>query len=136
MQLFLLILKLFLKIKRSQDLELLAIGSLSVRTCAWNLVPIWSKTHHWVIYFRILSSAPMFWCSLSPDPLKQDEDFPASELNKGVSGRGWQSSRHVFFCSWPETHYKWVNLSLSKDLLLIVTTTNNFLNCVEWKHKI
>lgn len=23
----------------------------------------------------------------------QDEDFPASELNKGVLGRGWQSSR-------------------------------------------
>ena len=25
--------------------------------------------------------------------LMQDEDFPASELNKDVSGRGWQSSR-------------------------------------------
>lgn len=27
----------------------------------------------------------------------QDEDFPGSELNKGVLGRGWQSSRFCFF---------------------------------------
>lgn len=60
MQLFLLILKLFLKIKRSQDLELLAIGSLSVHTCAWNLVPIWSKTHHWVLYLEFCLRLPCF----------------------------------------------------------------------------
>ncbi|BBN12831.1 centrosomal protein CEP104 [Marchantia polymorpha subsp. ruderalis] len=29
----------------------------------------------------------------------QDEDYPASELNKGIQGRGWQSSR---FCFYPQ----------------------------------
>ncbi|MCO5584071.1 hypothetical protein L7F22_037993 [Adiantum nelumboides] len=29
----------------------------------------------------------------------QDENFPASELNKGALGRGWQSTR---FCTYPQ----------------------------------
>lgn len=81
MQLFLLILKLFLKIKRSQDLELLAIGSLSVHTCAWNLVPIWSKTHHWVIYLEFCLRLPCFDAHKSW-PFKTGWRFPCQRAEQ------------------------------------------------------
>jgi hypothetical protein len=136
MQLFLLILKLFLKIKRSQDLELLAIGSLSVHTCAWNLVPIWSKTHHWVIYLEFCLRLPCFDAHKSW-PFKTGWRFPCQRAEQRCVRSGLAKLQACpFFGSWPETHYKRVNISLSKDLLLIVTTTNNVLNCVQWKHKI
>lgn len=65
MQLFLLILKLFLKIKRSQDLELLAVGSLCTYLCM-KFSPHLKQNISLGYILRILSSAPTFWCSQVP----------------------------------------------------------------------
>ncbi|CAM6084497.1 unnamed protein product [Calypogeia fissa] len=47
----------------------------------------------------------------------QDEDHPASELNKGIQGRGWQSSRFCFYPQELVLQLQWPSRIINMQLL-------------------